>query len=204
MRVQDVPMQRLILVRHGETEHNTDGRGTGHIDVGLTPRGVEQAKKVAERLSEEDVAAIYSSDLKRAGMTADIIAEKTGAEKEETEKLRERTFGVYDGKQTSKRREELSHGDELDDWRPEGGENLEDVKERVLEVIDEVEESYADGTVVIVSHCWTNRAIITALLESGSGHAHQITQDNACIDVLEKEEFRGWRLRSVNDTGHLD
>jgi len=198
-------MERLILVRHGESEHNTGGVLSGQIDAELTEEGVRQAEKVAERLAEEeDIDTVYSSDLERARKTAEHIAEGSGVELEETDKLRERTFGIYDSESPEKRREELDSGDKLDDWRPEDGENLRDVKDRALEAVDEIEESHGGETVAIVAHAWTNRAIITGLLESGSGHAHQITQDNTCINVFEKEEFRGWRLRSVNDVQHLD
>lgn len=195
-------MTRLILTRHGQTAHNVEGLLTGQIDVGLTRTGRAQAEALAARLADEGIASVHSSDLERAERTADIIAEAAGAERRSTPKLRERTFGGLDGAHPDERRAHLAAADDLDGWRPPGGETLQDVKDRALDVIDEIAAADAD-TVAVVGHVWTNRAVITGLLGSGSGHAHQIVQDNTCVNVLDREEFRGWRLRTLNDTRHL-
>ena len=67
-------MSKLILVRHGETNWNLEMRYQGQTDISLTANGIDQAGKVAQRLAEEKVAAVYSSDLSRAFVTAAQIA----------------------------------------------------------------------------------------------------------------------------------
>jgi len=67
-------MTKIIFVRHGQTLWNELGKYQGHTDVPLSKTGIEQAYKVAKRLKQEKVDAIYCSDLKRAKQTAEIIA----------------------------------------------------------------------------------------------------------------------------------
>ncbi|KAJ6366907.1 hypothetical protein OIU77_003314 [Salix suchowensis] len=89
----------IIVVRHGETVWNVDGRIQGHIDVELNDVGREQAAVVADRLSREfKVSAVYSSDLKRASETAEKIAASCGiAEVIKDPDLRERHLGDLQG-----------------------------------------------------------------------------------------------------------
>ncbi|KAF3653487.1 putative phosphoglycerate mutase GpmB [Capsicum annuum] len=69
----------IIVIRHGETEWNADGRIQGHLDIELNDVGRQQAMAVAARLSKEPrISVIYSSDLKRAHETAEIIARRCG------------------------------------------------------------------------------------------------------------------------------
>ncbi len=66
---------RLYLIRHGEIEPAAMGKLIGHTDVALSERGVEQARRLAEKLAHVRLDAVYSSDLRRAYRTAEIIAE---------------------------------------------------------------------------------------------------------------------------------
>ncbi|MEI8159145.1 MAG: histidine phosphatase family protein, partial [Burkholderiales bacterium] len=67
---------RIIAIRHGETAWNVDTRLQGHLDIGLNQRGQWQAQRAAQALADEDIAAIYSSDLSRARATAQAIADQ--------------------------------------------------------------------------------------------------------------------------------
>jgi len=86
----------FLVVRHGETRWNIDGRIQGHLDSDLTPTGRAQADALAARLAREPLHALYSSDLGRARATAAPIAALTGLAAVLDARLRERTYGVFE------------------------------------------------------------------------------------------------------------
>jgi len=92
----------IILVRHGETDWNRLGRLQGHLDIGLSALGHEQARLLAARLAHEQAAgerfdACYSSDLSRARQTAEPLARALGLGVSLMPQLRERNYGVFQG-----------------------------------------------------------------------------------------------------------
>src|SRR5438876_6692501 len=87
----------LILARHGETDWNRDGRFQGHADPPLNDRGREQARSLADALADQPIEAIYSSDLRRAHETAQIVAQRQGLEVLVDPDLRERDVGEWSG-----------------------------------------------------------------------------------------------------------
>ncbi len=89
---------RIIAVRHGETAWNVDARIQGQLDVGLNETGRWQARRVGEALAGEAISAVYTSDLGRAHQTAQSIGEVTGVPVVPDEGLRERSFGIFEGK----------------------------------------------------------------------------------------------------------
>ena len=88
---------RIYIIRHGETEWNASGKKQGHLDSPLTPTGRAQAQALAARLSSESFSTLYSSDLGRAYTTARVIADQTGHEVVIDSRLRERSFGIFEG-----------------------------------------------------------------------------------------------------------
>ena len=194
--------RRVVLIRHGETAHNRKNILQGVSDVPLNEAGRKQAAKLAERVSEEfKYDKVYSSDLSRASETALELAGALEAEHIEKKEFRERDFGILEGEEKSRRREMVDHADELDMLKPQGGEHVRDIRERVIEELEQLLETEED--ILVVAHGWVNRAVITGLLDSGEGHAHQLAQGNTCINILENDEFRGWQLKRLNDTEHL-
>ena len=89
---------RIIALRHGETAWNVDARIQGGLDIELNETGRWQARRAAQALASEKIEAIYSSDLLRAWDTACTIAKATGQEVQAVQPLRERGFGVFEGK----------------------------------------------------------------------------------------------------------
>src|SRR4030095_12409442 len=87
----------VILIRHGQSQGNAEGRFGGHTDTPLSPLGRRQAEATAKALASEKFDAIYSSDLRRAIETATPLATRTGTTLETTEALRERSVGVMEG-----------------------------------------------------------------------------------------------------------
>jgi probable phosphoglycerate mutase len=90
-------MTTLILIRHGETLWNTERRMQGQLDSPLTERGVWQARRLGERLATMDFSTLYSSDLPRARLTAQRIADLSGHDIIADARLRERHFGLFEG-----------------------------------------------------------------------------------------------------------
>jgi probable phosphoglycerate mutase len=149
------PVQ-LLLVRHGETTWNREGRIQGHLDSPLTERGLAQAQAAAARLARERIDALYSSDLGRAQETARHVAAATSLELRLDGGLRERSFGILEGKTW----EEIGR-DHPDDARllaedpshaMPGGESLVQFRERVTGALRRLAREVGAGTIAVVTH----------------------------------------------------
>lgn len=154
-------MTRMLVVRHGATDWNDTKRAQGWADVVLNRKGHRQAIKIAEELAHLDVAAVYSSDLKRAVDTARPIAEAQGLEVATDPDLREIDQGEWTGLSTDEIR---TRWPEL--WGPArhynrrpGGESPTEVRVRALNAIQRIARDHPDDVVVVVSHGGTIRWI---------------------------------------------
>jgi len=153
-------MPTVLLARHGETTWNRDGRLQGWAPTPLTDRGHEQARALATAVATEyDVDRVVASDLRRARQTATHIADRVGREPTFESAWRERDFGRYQGlphETVFEDHERLSlarAGRDAVDARPESGESLREVRERVLSGWERVlAESDPDETVAVVAH----------------------------------------------------
>jgi broad specificity phosphatase PhoE len=145
---------RLILVRHGESEGNRDRTFTHNSDVPLTELGEEQARRAGTHIVERfRVACIVASPYARAHHTAKIIAAIVGLPVEIDTALHEQSFGVLAGQPYEALLSEPEYGvGPRWQWRPRGGESLEDVQARVVPAIENIAASNADRDVVVVSH----------------------------------------------------
>ena len=154
-------MTKLILVRHGETDWNRDGRWQGQSDTPLNDLGRSQARDVAEELDGVDV--VYSSDLARARETADIVARRLGLEVRLDPRLGERGFGGWEGLTTG----EIQSGfaEEHGRWQTGEGFGADDAEPfdsfgaRVGAFLDEVLHRHPDETVLVVGHGGSIRVI---------------------------------------------
>jgi len=153
-------MPTVLLARHGETTWNRDGRLQGWAPTPLTDRGHEQARALAAAVDAEyDVDRVVTSDLRRARQTASYLAERVGCEPSHEAAWRERDFGRYQGLPREAMFEDhdrlslTNAGEAAVDARPESGESLRDVRERVLTGWDRVlADSDPDETVAVVCH----------------------------------------------------
>jgi len=144
---------RLITVRHGESESNISGVTAGWMDVELSDEGLRQAKKVALRLKNENIDAIFSSDLKRAVKTAEEIAKYHDCEVVLDKRLREQNRGRYEGGPGKNLWADLkASGKNILEWKPENGESFGEVKKRFMNFLSEIEKKYKNKTVLVVSH----------------------------------------------------
>lgn len=159
-------MTRIYLVRHGATEWNLTGRAQGQADIELNATGREQARRLVAELSDAQVTAIYSSDLKRALDTAAPIAAALGLEVEVDPAFREIDQGDWEGRTP----------DEIevrwpDLWGPArhysqrpGGESPDEVRGRALEGLVRIARRHPGENVIVVSHGGTIRWLSAAAL----------------------------------------
>jgi alpha-ribazole phosphatase len=148
---------RLILIRHGETDWNIEGRWQGQADVPLNERGREQALRIAQALSREKIAAVYSSDLCRARETAQVLAACLGQSVRLDRRLREIHQGEWQGLLVSEIEEKYAVEFQQRQTNPmsvapPGGETARQVMERVRQAIEEIVRRHPEESVAVVSH----------------------------------------------------
>jgi broad specificity phosphatase PhoE len=164
----------LLLVRHGETDWNRDGRWQGHSDTHLNDVGREQAVRVAGELDGVDV--VYASDLARARETAEIVAARLGLSVRVDERLRERSFGAWEGKTAPEIEAEFrdAHARWLAGKGPgaEDAEAFGDFAARVQGFLADVLAAHPDETVLVVAHGGSIRVIhaVASGLDYVGGH----------------------------------
>jgi probable phosphoglycerate mutase len=198
-----------VLVRHGVTDWNREGRFQGHLDPPLSDAGRHEAALVAARMAADTglrPARILSSSLDRAMRTAAAIGEAVGVTPEAEPRLIEIGQGDWEGHTSA----ELEASDPAGyrAWReaagirqPPGGEPLDRAAARVTAVLDEVGRTAAWPT-CLVSHGGTLRILAHALLRLSEAPTLALDVDNASVSVVER---RGdaWHLVRWNDTLHL-
>ena len=147
-------MTTLLLVRHGETDWNAEGRLQGHTDRPLSDYGRRQARRLAEELEGEELEAIYSSDLARARETAEIVGERLGLPTMFDPDLREKDWGTWEGLDAVER-----------DRVEFVGESTEAHQERMLRALRRISERHpGDGRVLVVTHGGSMRRVQTAAM----------------------------------------
>lgn len=147
-------MTTLLLVRHGETDWNAEGRLQGHTDRPLSDYGRRQARRLAEELEGEGLEAIYSSDLARAHETAEIVGERLGLPISLEPALREKDWGSWEGLDAVER-----------DRVEFVGESTEAHQERMLRALRRIAELHpGNGRVLVVTHGGSMRRVQTAAM----------------------------------------
>lgn len=201
---------RILAIRHGETAWNVDTRIQGHIDIPLNDTGLQQARWLAEALAERDqVNAVYASDLLRAHVTAQTIAQAVGLAVTTHPGLRERHFGDFQGRTFVEIEAELpDHAHHwrkrTPDWAPPGaGESLIALRERVLATVDELAARHLGEQIVLVAHGGVLDALYRAAtrLDVQAPRTWQLpnTAVNRLLWTPEGLSLVGWA-----DTTHLD
>jgi broad specificity phosphatase PhoE len=150
---------KIFFIRHGQTDFNKQKIPQGQeIDVGLNDEGVRQVKEALPSIPH-GIDIIFSSPLKRARETAQIISAKLGKEIVLRDDIKEFSFGSLAGKPWSKIEQETGGTVTRDkdkaltfDYRPYGGESIEDLKVRVQGFINEVRMQYPDKKILVAAH----------------------------------------------------
>jgi len=200
---------RILAIRHGETAWNVDTRIQGHLDIPLNETGQWQAQRLARALAAQDaIHAIYSSDLLRAHETARAIAAATGAPLSTHAGLRERSFGLFEGKTFVEI--EAAWPDESRRWRqrdphwtPQGGESLLQIRERIAHTLQEIAARHLGQQIVLVAH----GGVLDQLYRAATGQDLQAPRTwqlgNTAINRLLWTP-QGLTLVGWADTLHLD
>ena len=196
-------MATLLLVRHGETEWNTEGRIQGWAPVGLSDRGHQQADQVSTYLADQyDVDLIVSSDLQRTMETAEPIASAVGQPIEKNRKLRERHFGVYQGLLSESffnrfpKMDLLENGRGAVEYTPESGESWLDLRERVFEAVSDLRNQ--NKTIVVVTHVNPIRLILGDLMEKDIiSSLTELSVENCSLTEIRPDGDVGVQNRTV-------
>jgi probable phosphoglycerate mutase len=156
--------QTIWLVRHGESTWNVLGLVQGQADEAvLTRQGRRQAQLLTHRLRGRTIEAVHTSDLRRAGETAAILAHSLGLQAQPHTALRERGLGVREGSPVSSLWPEETgiDGDRVVDTeaRPVGGESLEDLYRRAAGFVDWLQDQPHHADALVVAHGGTVRMI---------------------------------------------
>ena len=202
---------RLLLVRHGESLGNAENRFQGREEYPLTERGLEQARRLADRLRREcgAVDAVYSSPQGRALQTAECVAEALSVDVIPDPRLREYHIGMLTGLTMDEARERFPRLQELRARDGEtfvpipGEEGREALAQRVGEALDDYRAQYTDGqTVVVVSHGGALGAVLCRLVGLPADRPGPFRLSNASLSIVELANGRA-RLVGLNDTCHL-
>ncbi len=204
----DQQATRVLAIRHGETAWNVDGRIQGQLDVPLNDMGRWQVHRLALAVADEDIAAIYSSDLLRAMETAEAVARGCGQAIVTDPGLRERGFGEFEG---------LSYADINQRW-PEmaerwrrrdpsfgapGGETLNDFFARSVATASRLAALHPGQTIAIVSHGGVMDCLYRAASRLALDAPRSWSLGNAAINRLLYTP-QGFTLVGWSDAHHLD
>jgi broad specificity phosphatase PhoE len=186
-------MQKVVLVRHGETEWSRDLKHTGRTDVPLTDEGKRQAKRVVEALRGREFALVLASPLRRALETARLA----GSEPELRDELMEWDYGDYEGLRTAEVRQTVP------DWTVwthpvPNGETVEEVGRRVDRVLEEIRA--VEGDVLIFAHGHVLRVLTARWLKLPPADGRLFALDPATLSTVgyEREQpvMLSWNLKA--------
>ncbi|KAB3524952.1 histidine phosphatase family protein [Alkaliphilus serpentinus] len=201
-------MSKIILVRHGETMWNTEGRTQGRKDSSLTEKGLKQAFYLGQRLKRENIDVMYTSPLKRAKSTAEIIGNIINIEPILEAGLAELGFGAWEGLTVKEIQE--GYPDTLKAWHtaphtaiiPEG-EGLETGQARVSTSINEIIKESEGKNILLVSHGSIIKLYLLYFLNMDLADYYRLRLDNCSINIIEFKT-RGPVLIKYNDVSFMD
>ena len=154
---------KVYIIRHGQTDWNKKGKIQGKTDIELNEEGIEQAREATKKLENCDIDVIISSPLKRARKTAEIINETKNVPIIFKEELEERGFGEFEGKTQQEFQDEIWNSEILANYnlnkQYKGVETIQDLCDRVWNLIEDLKEEYYDKNILLVTHGGVTRAI---------------------------------------------
>lgn len=205
-------LKRLIIIRPGQSYWNFQGRWQGWVAVPLDEHGRAQVQRLANFIRNIGLTALYSSDLRRATDTVELLEAQLGFEPVYDERLRERNIGCWQGLTVP----------EIHGWYPQeyaayladpehyeipgGGESLSQVKARVRKALrDIIKKSDAaddNQTVGIISHTTAIRMMLAELVPEFD--QSNVTFGNTSVTTLVRDSDGNWKVIAANDCTHLE
>lgn len=200
-------MARLLLIRHGQSRWNVEGRLQGQLNVPLSALGEQQAEAVARRLARMTLVAVHASPLRRALATAQAIARPHSLSVGIVPELTEIDHGDWQGRTLSEIA--TDDRDRLALWtrlpgrvRMPNGERLFDVRQRALAALAALAAEHAGQVVAVVSHEVVIKVVVAEALGLDYDHLPRLQIDNAAVTTVEYAAGQA-RLVTLNDTAHL-
>ena len=203
---------KLVLVRHGETDWNKQGKFQGIQDIELNARGLSQAKETAKAVVEWQHSVVYSSPLKRTMQVAQEISRLSGMAVKEVPGVQELSLGDLEGVTGEEMRNdwpEMYAG-----WRDDpasvsmpNGETLLELQNRAWSALVKLEQAHLqsekqDEALILVSHNFAIRSLIGKILGMPLSSFHAMTLSLSSICTVEIDQ-RGRRMSTFNSTAHL-
>jgi len=202
-------MTKMVIVRHGQTDWNIEGKWQGHSDIPLNSTGIQQADEAAERLKSEIIDQIYSSDLSRALETAKTINQHHQKPIFTDTRLREQNLGRWEG---------IFHKDihkiypeEWEAFRNDpggtqiiGGESVGQLSDRIREVFTEIAEKHPDERILIVAHGLAIAVFLCHVQGKPLEEAYKLIVENAKPVFIEWNGETDMILSSLPERLRLD
>lgn len=205
-----MPVKRVVFIRPGETDWNKSGRWQGQVQIPLNEHGKMQSKRLAEFLRNIGLSALYSSDLRRAVETAEIIGEHLNLTPQFDQRLREREIGRWQGLTLDEIRrwypDEYAHlREDPDGFQIPNGESRKQVANRLEAFFYETWENWKtnnnDVTVGMVSHSTALRMLLANLIPDSKPYEMQFR--NMSVTTLMRDD-RLWMIAQLDDVSHLE
>lgn len=198
----------VYLIRHGESVGNRENRVRGRVDFRLNANGTKQARALAGALKEKGIARIYSSPLKRALETAQIIAAQCSCPIIESDPFCNIKLTPWEGR--LKTEIAIAQPELWNTWmtdpeslRLEGAETLDQVAERSLGELDRLIEKHRGETFAIVSHRGVLKPMLSAALGIAKPRFWRLHMDTGSFSLLTHDPLHGYCLMGLNSVEHL-
>ena len=196
---------QILLLRHGATDWNVEGRCQGSSDLDLNAFGLRQARQIAELLSREQIHAFYSSNLKRARQTADVVSQPHRLPVGIEENIRELNHGMLEGLTFTEIKRK--YPDFIRRWRTEpaeiqvpGGERLIDVADRAWGALNGIVRRHdPDTTVALVSHNFPILGIICRVTGTHLNQYRSFHLDPGSVTRIDYNGDENWTVTQINN-----
>jgi phosphoserine phosphatase len=196
---------QIVLVRHGATDWNLQGRCQGASDRALSDAGIRQAEQIASMLGGEEIHAVYSSHLRRARQTAELISQPHDLPVLIEEELRELDHGELEGLTFNEIK--TRHAEFLTRWRTEpaeirvpGGERLADVAQRAWNGLNDIVQRHREAErILVVSHNFPILGIVCRITGTHLNDYRTFHLDPCGVTRLSHHCERGWSITHVNN-----
>ena len=198
----------IFLIRHGETIWNTKKLIQGQLDSPLTDNGIRQSNLLSQRIKKINPDIIYTSDLKRAIDTANIINQHINKDIIEISGVRERNWGVFQGADWSKVKKFFPtqykyYRNDSKNYKIPNGESYTQVTKRTMDSLEDIVENHKNQKVVIVTHGGVISPLIRDLLSIPYKTHKKFVISNTSITKLLYNDF-GFSILSLGDIAHLE
>ena len=174
---------KLYVARHGQTVWNAENKVCGITDVDLTPKGIAQAKELAQSVAEKTVDIILTSPLSRAVETGKIVSDHCKIPLYVEDRLIEQNYGIYEG--VDRKNQQFLDNKRNFAYKYPNGESMMQVAYRIYSLLDEIREKYSGKKVLIISHGGVCRIIHTYFKDMTNEEFFNYTLNNAQLEEYE-------------------